>query len=125
MLYGSADALEPFSANWDKRRLDLRSDGTRASESSPLTAVYLLGERTPAGTDFRIEALAPRDAVVRLLGNVYGNALLHDELRARELDILHRLARTIPVRAAHACADPSQLRRFCESLIADARSLPA
>ena len=122
-LYGSGDALEPFSANWDKRRLDLRAIGALSLESSPLAAVYLLGERTPAGSAPRLEPLAPRDAVVQLLGNVYASALLHDELRARELDVLSRLVRTVPVRAARACDDPGQLQRFCESIIADARAL--
>jgi hypothetical protein len=122
MLYGSADALEPFSANWDKRRLDLRSTGSLTLESSPLAAVYLLGERTPVGAAPRLDPLAPRDAVVRLLGNVYGSALFHDELRAREFDVLSRLARTVPVTAARPCADPAQLRHFCEAIVADARA---
>jgi hypothetical protein len=123
MLYGSPDALEPFSANWDKRRLDLRAPGALTLESSPLAAVYVLGERTPAGSPPRLEPLARRDAVVQLLGNVYGSALLHDALRARELDVLSRLARTVPVRAALPCADPARLRHFCEAVLADARAL--
>src|SRR5258708_37371201 len=48
MLFGSADALPPFSTGWEQRRLALGDQGTRfENRSLPLGDVYLLGARRP------------------------------------------------------------------------------
>jgi hypothetical protein len=57
--------------------------------------------------------------MVRLLGNIYGNRMFHEQLRVRELDVIHRIVGTVPVRTATAGADGDLLERFCEVILDD------
>jgi hypothetical protein len=116
LLYGSADALPKFSEGWEKRRLDLASTGAFAAHDVPLRAVYVLSGRGTT-TDGRIAPLTPGDAMAHLIGNIYGNRLLHEEMRVSELDLVHRLVSSLPVKMATASADGRELGRFCEMIL--------
>ena len=119
-LFGSADALPRISTAWDKRRLDV-SD-VAVSATTPLRAVYILTNRPVVPDAPCVRPIAAADAIVELLANVYGNRLLHAELRARELDVLHRLVARIPVREAATGARPELIPRFRDVLLDDVRA---
>ena len=121
LLYGSIERLERFSDSWDKHRLDLQDAGALASGSRPLAAVYVLNRRDGGAATPPVSPLTPREAMVHLLGNIYGNGVFHDDLREQELDVIHRIVRTVPVKLATAGTDGADLRRFCETIIADCR----
>jgi hypothetical protein len=57
--------------------------------------------------------------MAELLANVYGNRLLHEELRLRELDTVHAVASTVPVKVATPAADGRLIERFCEVILDD------
>jgi hypothetical protein len=119
LLYGSSDALPRFMPGWEKRRLDLVAIGAFAARSVPLGAVYLLADRGEHPDAPCVSPVSSGDAMVKLLGNIYGNRMFHEELRVHELDIIHRIVGTVPVKAAAAGADGSTLERFCEVILDD------
>lgn len=120
LLFGSADALPRFSESWEKRRLDLAATGAFEPGSVPLGAIYLLtNRRTPSGPN--IEDISSGQAIVELLANVYGNRLLHRELRLRELDTIHHVAGAVPVKVATTGGEGQLLERFCNVILEDVR----
>jgi hypothetical protein len=119
LLYGSSDALPRFMPGWEKRRLDLAATGTFAVRSVPLGAVYLLADRGRHRDAPCVSPLSSREAMVKLVGNIYGNRMFHEELRVHELDMVHRIVGTVPVKAAAAEADGRALERFCEDILND------
>ncbi len=116
LLYGSADALPRISDGWQKRRLDLGSTGAFAAHDVPLRAVYVLSGRGTTA-EGRIAPLTSGEAMVHLLGNIYGNRLLHEEMRVTELDLVHRLVGSLPVRIATASGDGRKLGQFCDMIL--------
>lgn len=118
-MYGSPDALPRFSDGWDKRRLDLIELEAFSAAPVPIRAVYLL-TNTPTVSDAPcVMDTSPAEAMVELLANVYGNRLLHDDLRVRELDAVHRIVSGVPVKIAATGAEPRLVPRFCEVLVND------
>jgi hypothetical protein len=121
-LFGSADALPRFSENWDKRRLDLAGDGMFASGPLPLAAVYMLTNKPGIADSPSLLPMSSGQAMVELLANIYANRLLHAELRLRELDTVHHIVNTIPVKAAMTGSWNSPVERFCEVVLDDVRA---
>ena len=119
VLCGSADALPRFCDGWEKRRLDLADIGALVTEAAPLRAVYLLTNGDAVAGDPCVTDIASGSAVVELLANVYGNRLFHRELRVKELDVLHALARAVPVRVASTGAHPRFIPQLCGMLLDD------
>jgi hypothetical protein len=120
-LYGSADALPLFAANWDKRYLDLQHNGYRfAQHALPLAAVYRLAERSETEATPRIEAMSARAALLDLVGNSYANYLLDDQQRAAEFAVLGRVAARVPMLRVSAPEDPERLEQLCNALSRDA-----
>jgi hypothetical protein len=113
--------LPKFSDTWDKRRLDLLQLGAFAPESIPVGAVYMLTNTAGVPNAPCISHMPPRDAMVELLANIYGNRLFHDELRLRELDTLQYIVNNMPVRVAATGAQANLIPRFCEVLLDDLR----
>jgi len=118
-MYGSPEALPRFSDTWDKRRLDLAEAGTFAAGSVPIGGVYMLTNREGTRRAPYVEPMSGGDAMAELLANVYGNRLFHEALRLRELDVVHRMASTVPVKVAVTGAEPRLMGRFGEMLLAD------
>ena len=56
--------------------------------------------------------------MVELLANVYGNRLFHRELRLYELDLVHHVVSTVPVKVADRVRGAS-IEEFCEVLLND------
>jgi len=123
MLYGSSEALPRFIPDWDKRRLDLGSQGTRfESRPLPLDTIYILGERRADPAPY-VEAVRPRSALLALVADTYANRILDREMRAREFAVLGRLVTTVPIRRVHPSEDANQLETLCRIIRADLESL--
>lgn len=121
LLYGSTEALPHFSPGWIKRRLDLTARGAFVNTPRPLAAIYLLEPRREAPAAPCVSPISVGRAMVQLLGNIYGNQLLHEELRTSELDTVHHLAATVPIKTATAGQDGTSLEKFCSVILDDLR----
>ena len=113
-IYGSAEALPPFSANYDKRCLSLRRHELRFEERPlPLAAIYILGERRcdPAPI---VEEIAPQKAFLMLVANTFATNALESSMRAQEFEILGRLVPSVPIYGLRAHQDASRLPELCD-----------
>jgi len=119
LLYGSDEALPPFSPAWDKRRLALGENGTRfESRRLPLGAVYLLGERR-ADLAPSFEATTPRAALLSLVADTFANSILDRKLRAREFAVLGRLVTSVPVRRIYPNNVTDGAEDLCRAICED------
>jgi hypothetical protein len=119
LMYGSAEALPRFSDTWDKRRFDLMEIGAFSAGAVPLGGVYLLTNTGGIPDAPCVVPVTSGEAMVELLANVYGNRLFHHELRLRELDTVHHVVGSVPVKVAATGAEQRLLERFCEVLLDD------
>ena len=122
-LYGSPDALPRFSANYEKRYLTLGKRELRFAERAlPLAAIYILGDRRGDPAPL-VEELAPQKAFLALVADTFATNTLDSGMRAKEFEILARLAPCVPIRALHAHHDASRLPELCDLLDEEARKL--
>jgi hypothetical protein len=123
-LFGDPEALPRIVGSWDKRYLDLTRPGYRfGPEATPLGALYVLGERLPPDAAPEVSALRGAQALAHLLANTYANDFLDAALRARELEVLGRLATRIPIRLVRAPDDRRRAAQVCEAVLADFRKI--
>lgn len=123
MLYGSAEALPRFNPEWEKRRLGLGDQGTRfESRALLLQVIYLLGDRRPDPAP-SVEATAKQAVLLDLVANTYANKILDRDMRAREFDVLARLATAVPIRRVFPHSDPNRIRDLCQVIEADIAAL--
>ncbi len=115
---GDLPPLIPGMPDWDKRYRDLAAEGAFHAAPLPLGAVYVLGgrERTDAP---RLETVPRAEAVLQLVGNAYMGWLPDTAARARDLAVLGRVARTVPVVLVIPHADPHRVGALCEAIEAD------
>lgn len=118
-LYGPDVQLPPITPNWDKR--GVRLDETFHPDPLPLGAVYLLGRREDAANAPRLERIGGMEAVLALVPNTYVGWFPDRAAQARELEVLGRVARTVPVRRAVPHADPARLGELCAMIEDDVR----
>ncbi len=122
-LYGSPDALPQFSANYDKRFLSLGTQELRFAERAlPLAAIYILSDRRSDPAPL-VEELAPQKAFLALVANTFATNTLDSGMRAKEFEILARVAPRIPIRALCAHQDASRLPELCALLDEEAQKL--
>jgi hypothetical protein len=122
-LYGSADALPQFSANYDKRCLSLGKQKLRFAERAlPLAAIYILGERRGDPAPL-VEELTPQKAFLALVANAFATNTLDSGMRAKEFQILARVAPSVPIRALHAHDDAGRLPDLCDLLNKEAEKM--
>ena len=121
-LYGSPDALPRLTPSWEKRGLKLDGDYQFEERELPLAAVYMLGERLSAHPGGEISGLSPRDFLIRLVGNTYGNRL-PSHTRGREFDVLARLVDHVPGRSINPHPSPQNVRGLCASIVEDLERL--
>ncbi len=120
-LYGSAEALPQFSANYEKRCLSLRKQELRFSERAlPLAAIYILGDRRGDPAPL-VEELTPQRAFLALVANTFAANILDSSMRAKEFEILARLAPSVPIRVLCAHQDAHRLPDLCDLLDEEAR----
>jgi hypothetical protein len=129
-LFGAPNALplvmpeNPLDPAWDKRNLDLTSEGYRfQSQPLPLGAVYFLGERQGENAP-RTEGLTGQAGILALLANAYGSMVIDQTRRGREFEALSRLAALIPLRRIIPHSDPAYLTQVCELILDDFHALP-
>ena len=122
-LYGSPDALPQFSANYEKRFLSLGTHELRFAERPlPLAAIYILGDRRSDPAPL-VEELAPQKAFLALVANTFATNTLDTGMRAKEFEILARLAPSVPIRALCAHQNASRLPELCALLDEEAQKL--
>jgi len=122
MLYGSPEALPPFSRLWEKRRLALGDNGTHfESRHLPLGAIYLLGEHRPDSAP-SFEAIKPQAALLSLIADTFANSILDRDLRAREFAVLGRLVTNVPVRRIHPGNVENGADHLCRAICEDYNS---
>jgi hypothetical protein len=118
-LFGPDAELPLLTPNWDKRLL--RLDAAFYRDPLPLGAVYLLAPREGGADAPRLEPLAGAGTVLALTSNAYVGWFPGRQAQARELAVLGRVARSVPVVRAVPHADPARLGEFCALLEADFR----
>jgi len=117
-LFGAPSALPRLSESYEKRYLDARGPGYRfESRPVPIAAIYLLGARVPPGSGGPPSRLAPREALMALTVHTHGNHLLDARMRARELDVLARVAARVPVLEIAIEDRIEHLPELCRSLV--------
>jgi hypothetical protein len=117
-LFGSPSALPRLSESYDKRYLDVRGPGYRfETRPVPIEAIYLLGARVPPGAARPARRLDPRAALMALTVHTYANHLLDSRMRARELDVLARIAMRVPVLEIAIEDRIEHLPELCRSLV--------
>lgn len=119
-LYGSPDALPLLTPNWDKRYLAFYHF---QQEPLALAAIYSLGERCYDSTGPLVEALSARAGFITLVSNTYMNHLLDQTMRAREFELLGRVATKVPLRHVRPRAGRAHLARLCEVILNDFQAL--
>lgn len=119
-LFGSHDALPRLTPTWDKRAFDLQARGYLFEPRAlPLTAIYLLEERSADADAPFIEPVSAPAGMIPLVANTYVNYLLDRTMRAQEFEILGRLLARVPVRRVTPQADPATLPGLCEAILDD------
>jgi hypothetical protein len=122
-LYGSAEALPQFSANYEKRCLSLGKQELRFAERAlPLAAIYILGERRSDPAPL-VEELTPQKAFLALVANAFATNTLDSGMRAKEFESLARVAPSVPIRALHAHHDAGRLPDLCDLLSKEAQKM--
>jgi hypothetical protein len=113
----STKSLPAHSPVYDKRRLDLVEHGYPFHDRAvPVGLICVLSNREPSSNGPTIRALLPRAALMALVTNTYGNYLLDTPMRAREFDVLARVAESVGVSAL-------RLRAGLDELVGDCRWL--
>jgi hypothetical protein len=122
-IYGSADALPRFSANYDKRCLSLGKQELSFEERTlPLAAIYILGERRGYPAPL-VEQIAPREAFLSLVTNTFATNILDSAMRAKEFETLGRLVPRVTIRQLSAHEDASRIPDLCQQICNDVQSL--
>jgi hypothetical protein len=122
-LYGSAEALPQFSANYEKRCLSLGKQEVQFAEQAlPLAAIYILGERRGDPAPL-VEELTPQKAFLALVANTFATNTLDSDMRAKEFEILARVASKVPIRLLCANRDAGRLSDLCDLLSKEAQNL--
>jgi hypothetical protein len=123
-LYGSLGALPRLTPSWDKRYLDLTTNGYQFEQQPlPLAAIYMLAARSTDPLAPFAEAEPAQRALVSLVTNSYVNYLLDQEMRAREFELLARIIARVPIRRLTPHADAARLQRLCDVILADFEAL--
>jgi hypothetical protein len=122
-LFGP-ETLPRITPTWDKRYLALGENGFAfASKPLPLAAIYFLCPRDRSLTAPVVEAVAGREAFVRLIANTYVNYLLDRSMRSREFDLLSRVLAGVPTRTVRPQGEPLAIFDLCETIATDARQV--
>jgi hypothetical protein len=118
-LLGPGAELPPLTPNWDKR--GLRLDEAFHPHPLPLGAVYVLSGREAGPNAPRLEPMSAMDAALALVSNGYVGWFPDRAAQARELEVLGRAARAVPVAWAVPSTDPARLGELCGMIEADVR----
>jgi hypothetical protein len=120
-LYGGESQLPRLTPNWDKCYLDLSP--RFPTKPSPLSAIYLFGERRDEPRAPFVQPLDRTDALLSLIGNTYTNYLIDRSMQARQFDLLTRVLASVPVRRVTPHADARRIQQLCDCILEDFASL--
>lgn len=121
-FYGDPDALPRLTPSWEKQYLDLRTGGRHFQSSPlPLGAVYVLNQGQESADE--ISEINPSAAMMHLLGNIYVNYLLEEDLRKRDFVRIAKLVNVVPVRTVNLRHNFDMLEQTCRAIMRDFRSI--
>ena len=123
-LLGPDAQLPPCSPTYEKRFLGL-DDAAFHPAALPIGEVFVLSGADPAGQAPELHALGARDGLMALLGHTYGSYLIDKDTRAREFDVLARLAAAVPVYELRFGTGLAELKAHCARLTEWLRRPPA
>lgn len=115
-LYGEGADLPPLSPNWEKRYLALEAAFHPAP--LPLRAVYVLTGRETENAP-RFAPASTMDGLLELVANAYMGWFPDPQAQARELAVLARVARAVPVVRVTPHADPARAGELAARIEAD------
>jgi hypothetical protein len=114
----STKPLPAHSPVYEKRRLDLLEHGYRFQEGPvPVGRICVLGTRVSSDRVPAARELRPQAALMKLVSQTYVNYLLDASMRAREFDVLGRVAASIPVSELSFGASLDGLVSECRLLV--------
>jgi len=123
-LFGTESHLPTLTPNWDKRYLDLTNTPEQfRQEPLPLSAIYVLGERSHEATAPFIEPLERTHALLSLIANTYTNYLMDKMMQARQFDLLSRVLQIVPVKKITPHSHPARIGSLCKTIIDDLRCI--
>lgn len=121
LLDGLTDVPDGSDRSAEKHRIMLDATERRfQKEALPLSAVYLLAERSNDAPRTIVSAMTRQEALIALVTNTYANKMLDQEMRAREFDALGELARALPMRRIVATSRAPNLENFFQVVCQDA-----
>jgi hypothetical protein len=116
-LYGSESHLPLLTPNWDKRYLDLTDQFEQGP--LPLSAIYVLGERSSDDHAPFVQPLDHTEGLLSLIANTYTNYLMDRKMQARQFELLRRVLANLPVRKLTPHADAGKLQELCDYIFTD------
>jgi hypothetical protein len=123
LLFGSENALPRLTPGWEKRGLDLNGGYRFQEEPLPLAAVYFLGERSADESAPFLAPVSGAPALLKLIANSWGHYADKSAILARQMQVLTRLSRQVPMRHLVANVDSRLLPQMCQLLVDDVVSL--
>ena len=114
-LFGVGSELPRLSPTWDKRYLDVGERGQFEARPRPLSAIFVLGERTDSAA-FRIERLSERDAFASILAQLHTVWMLPESPQREVFAIATRLAGSVPAFRLITHSDPARLAELCDAI---------
>lgn len=103
----------------ESRYLSLENGNNFHSGSLPLAAIYILGEVSDDYKKPFIKPIKAQEKLMNLIKNTLGNYVVSGDLRAKEFEVLSRIAQTIPMRKLHYAHDIKTLPKQCELIVKD------
>ena len=112
----SAQITKSASFHWENRNCVSRSERCRWLRFIFWAIAAAIPRRL-------VEELAPQKAFLALVANTFATNTLDSGMRAKEFEILARLAPSVPIRALCAHHDASRLPELCALLNEEAQKL--
>ena len=114
-LLGPEARLPRFSPTYEKRYLSLDGE-TFYPAPLPIGQVFVLSGAGPADQAPEFHGLGARHGLMALLRHTYGSYLIDKDMRAREFDVLARLATAVPVYELRLGTALVELKAHCARL---------
>jgi len=119
-----AQSLLPQDWQHGRYHFNLRdTPGGFQDDAVPLGAVYVFEPRREEPTRPRVTPLTGLDATMALVSQSFAGTVLNADMRARDFEVLSRVAMSVPVRRVEPHSDPDRLEELCRHIVADARAL--
>lgn len=121
----SAENLPRLIPDKDKRYLDLAGARASATNPLPLAAIYILSDRTDDPRAPYCEPLTGHAGIMALVRHSAFGSLADPEMRAREFEIMGRVAARVALRRLVPHANLARLADLVNVVLADAQMVGA